>query len=214
MNKIYNPKEAICIIVYTTPRNAEEIKDKMYGKRNSKLPKLLKELREENKITSVLSPDNRYHIFQTRPETLLNYIIKELKIKDISLDNNEKNQVLKYLKSEEFKKQINLMVSNLNIRSEHFTFKGLIEDLSLRCIYEHNRHQFLKAKKFPLDKLPDDFSLLKMDYKLLAKLLSLYYNAYVINKHYENFIVMINGVYQITNTKKYDDKKENNHFRG
>lgn len=208
--KIYNPKEAICLIIYIDKKTIIDISKKLYEKRNTRIADWMKELLKEKKIIVKPNIDHiRKPYYQTRPNTILNYIIKRLKQINIALNDSEKKQVFKHLKSEEFKNLVILMVDNLDVKSEHFSFSGLIDDLSLRCIFEYNRHQFLKAKGVPLNKIKDEkLSLLKMPYRLLGKLGSLYHNAYVINKHYENFILMINGVYQIE--KKYNNKVNGN----
>jgi len=219
--KIYKPREAICLLLFSEARNAEEIKKALYGKRNSRLPQLLRELRNEGKIKTKLSKDNRYHIYQTETKTLLNYIISELKKKDIALTPEEKTKLLKILKQKSFKEFVRDFVNSflMDVKSEHFTFSNLIFYFSIKCIHTYNVGRYMKAKcnidpsdpeitkGFSEEKL-SEFELVQLGYNLLAKLGNLSPRAYVINYHYERFIDMV----ETANRETKEFKKEQNNI--
>lgn len=209
--KIYNPKEAIGLLLYAEPKNAEFIKNKMYGKRNSKVPKWIKELKDNNKIIPVVSKDSRYYFYQTNPKTLLNYIINTLikrekfcncKKYEISLTSEEKTKVLQYCKSPKFLKFVKEFVNNIDVKSEHFTYSGLMELFSWECITTLAIYSYINRKLKPEDfknilsinKDNESLEFMLLGRELLSKLSNLNIKARWVFNSYEKVIVGIESI--------------------
>jgi len=217
--KIYNPKEAICLIIYIEKKTLIDISKKLYGKRNTRISDWIKDLLKENKIVVKPNIDHiRKPYYQTKPETFLNYIVKTLQDRErecntekyeISLTSKEKTKMLKYLKSPHFIKIANNFVSNMPIKSEHFTFSGLIDIFSWHCIYEYvvtlyvNQRGYLDTTKIN-DYIKESkgnkknaFDLMILGKDLVRKLTNLNPRARWIFRNYDKLITMIEAVNQI-----------------
>ena len=110
--KIRSPKEVICLLVWNQPRNVTEIQKKMYGKRNSRVPGWITELRKDGWIKKVedFNKDQREDYYIANPFAFRYYLLNWFDIAGIKLLKKEKQIIRDISKSPGLKKYIGYII--------------------------------------------------------------------------------------------------------
>ncbi|GAH01257.1 unnamed protein product [marine sediment metagenome] len=93
-DKYTNPKEAICLFLYSAPQNIGHVQERMYPDnktRNTRVSGWIKELLKDGWIKEIPNiKDRRVRYYQTTSNFFYDHIINKLKKENVKLTSEEK----------------------------------------------------------------------------------------------------------------------------
>jgi len=174
-NKLNNPKETICLISYKEPISVKDICKILYNKdRNSRVSGWISELLKKGWIKhhEKLPKDRRYTYLKSTNKSIFDSIIKELKRKNIKLDEGEKKRLKHFIYSKHFKKFACDIINQIDFKKSPEDFSIIKNQLCYLCAFHAFMLRFIVKQDFdieyiighklddeedPIDQLPDEF---------------------------------------------------------
>ena len=133
--KLQNPKETICVLLYKEPLPIEEISKILYGSRNSRVSGYVNELAKKEWLKIKLGKDGRERICYVTSKGMLDSITKDLKKRSkkyndptLILTLEEKRKLKAYLSSPAFKTYMSSLTKS-------YDFSAVKEEIGIYCIF-------------------------------------------------------------------------------
>lgn len=142
-DKLENPKETLCLLLYKQPLTIEEISTTLYGSRNSRVSGYIKDLVKKNWIKIELDKqDYRKKVCHVTSKGIFDNInnniddlAKYYQKSTLKLTSDEKVKLRTFLNGSAFREFVIGYVDSIDFKKVTNDFSTIIEDLALHCLF-------------------------------------------------------------------------------